>query len=174
MQAAGAREITVAERRITKAAEETPGAPTTKDGSPVPGPVVAPKRDDSVGSSVETVSNAAPLEAPPSRDPAVVMPSSNDPVAANAALMTPSGSAHVRLLGDDGDDIDPESIFEFPSGESPSTLAKVKTRIYQEFRYPGASTKTTQLMYPEGAMVPVQEAMRVREELRSKAQGEGQ
>ena len=153
----------MAERK-PKAAQADPA--TYDDGQQGAGGAQS-ERGEQRESQAPQAPQAAPLDAPSTPAAEEVMPSSNDPVAANAALRTPSGSGHIRLLGEDGNDVDPESLFTFPGADSPSAIATVGQRVYQEFRYPGASTPTTHLLYPEGAQVPVAAALQVREQLRT-------
>lgn len=119
--------------------------------------------------SVAAETQAAPLSAP---DPARKLGdpySSTDFVAANAALRSEPGARHIRLFDDEGADIDPDDVFEFPPAESPSMLADVKRKTYQEFLYREARTPSTRLMYPAGARVPVWQALKVREALHAVA-----
>ncbi|MBO2461686.1 hypothetical protein [Actinomadura violacea] len=155
----------MAERK-TKAAtakaadEEATVDPQSED--PQPGDVVPSEAEPS---------NAAPLEAPESKPRRLGHPeSSTDFVAANAALMLPPGARHVRLHDLAGNDIDPETLYEFPAAESPSHMATVPRQVLREFTYPEASTPTSQLFYPAGAVVPVQQALKVRDALRAVAE----
>lgn len=132
----------MAERK-TKAADET--AP----GDQQPETVAAPQ--------------AAPIDAPAKRPAHLgVQHQSTDFVAANAALRTPPGSAHQRLVDHAGADLGPDDLFHFPPADAPSSIATTKQRIYQQFTYPNASTPATQLLYPAGATVPVEQALQVR------------
>jgi hypothetical protein len=149
----------VAERK-TKAEAKTEAAAedTTND-----------KTARATSATAET--DAAPLDAPEPRPRKLGHPdSSTNFVAANAALRSPPGSNHVRLLDASGADVDPESVFEFPPSESPSMMATVNRQVFQEFTYPEASTPTTQLLYPAGARVPVEQALKLRNALRLQAE----
>jgi hypothetical protein len=114
-----------------------------------------------------TTTRAAPLEAPEKlsqRTPHLGdPPTSTNPVAANSGLRSVAGADHRRLCDAEGNDLTLEDLFVFPEQGSPSTLATVKQRVFEEFTYPGTTTRTQHLMYPEGALIPVGEAFRVLE-----------
>lgn len=131
---------------------------------------VDPQPEDATPSEAEP-SNAAPLEAPEPKPRRLGHPdSSTDFVAANAALMLPPGARHIRLHDMAGNDIDPETLYEFPPAESPSHLATVPRQVLREFLHREASTPVSQLFYPAGAVVPVQQALKVRDALRAVAE----
>lgn len=159
-----------------EAAEPPGGAPVPDD--PGPGPEAEPDEPEAAeaaGGPVEAEAGgvasmaasttAAPIDVPADMA-AQVLPehghvdSSSNPVAANAALHNPVGSTFMRLFGEDGKDIDPADLFTAPDG--PATTVMVRERVYQEFRYPGATTPTSQLLYPAGAVVPIDQAERVK------------
>jgi hypothetical protein len=108
---------------------------------------------------------AAPLEAPEKyqqRTPHLGDPgTSTNPVAANTGLSSVPGSDHHRLLNEAGDPVPLDEVFEFPEYGSPSTLAVVRTRVFEEFTYPNTTTRTRHLMFPAGERVPVAEARRI-------------
>lgn len=120
-------------------------------------------RGDAEAKAVNT--QAAPLDAPLVRAVLGNPDSSTNFASANAALRSVPGSQHVRLFDDDGQDVDPEALFEFPAPDSPSMLAKVPRRVYQEFIPPQATTHLSHLYYPAGATVPVMQARQVRDAL---------
>lgn len=152
----------MAERKTTKAA-----AGTDKPGAAADEPQ---QSSNASADEASEATQAAPLEAPPARPSRLGNPdSSTNFVAAAAALRSPSGSTHIRLHDEDDNDVDPEGLFEFPPPESPSMLARVNERVFQQFTYPGATTPTSQLLYAQGAMVPVEQALWVRDALRTVA-----
>jgi hypothetical protein len=131
---------------------------------------------DQVAPGAPTGTAAAPLtpdEATVQRSPHLGRPdSSTNPVSANAAIMSPPGSAHVGLVDEDGKAIPLDEVFEFPGPDNPRHVATVKQRTLQNFRYPNTDVVTTHLLYPAGAEVPVGEAMRVVETFKHAAADE--
>lgn len=152
-----------------KSADPAPDGPPAEEPQVAGGAPVAPGDGDGVSAEgapeAPSGTDAAPLtpdEATVQRSPHLGVPeSSTNPVAANAAVMSPPGSAHVRLVGEDGNRVGLDEVFEFPGPGNPRMVATVKQRVYQEFFYPNTSTPATHLLYPAGAEVPVPEAMRV-------------
>ena len=82
-------------------------------------------------------------------------------MAANSGLSSLPGADHHGLFNENGDPVPLEEVFEFPEQGSPSTLATVRMRVFEEFTYPNTTTKTRHLMYAEGRRIPVAEAQRV-------------
>jgi hypothetical protein len=164
----------VAERKASgKAAAEkgdegrtSPSASTAEESTPKKAAAAPAEEPTSTASNEAVTTQAAPLDAPEKKVVLGNPESSTNYVAANAALRSPPGANHIRLLTEDGRELGPEDVFEFPPPESPSMLATVKQRVIQEFTYPGALTPTRHLMYPAGAQVPVGQALQLRDAMR--------
>lgn len=107
-----------------------------------------------------SATEAAPLEAPPAPERGNADSSTNF-VAASAALRSPPGATHLRLVGDDGKPISADGVFTFPETGRPGTVAVVRQRTYEAFTPPNATTEVRQLLYPAGARVPVAQALNV-------------
>lgn len=156
-----------AESAAPKAAPVEPAAPLTPldpqvdPATPEPDPVAAdPAPTSPTGTAAAPI--AAPDEATAQRSPHLGHDHlSTNPLAANAAIHSPAGASHNRLVDDDGNDVALADIFELPTLENPVMVATVRQRVYQEFLYPNTSTPATHLLYAAGTRVPVAEAMRV-------------
>lgn len=152
------------ETKTGSQAEAKDTAKTKPTGVSGPGTGAASPADeqDRMPSTTVLPSEAGPLvptDVQKVHEPADGHPeSSTNSVAANAAQRSVPGSNHIRLLDEDGNDVDIEDVFEGPDG--PSMFVTTRMRLYQEFTYPKASTKTTQLLYPRGARVTLAEAER--------------
>jgi hypothetical protein len=107
-------------------------------------------------------SGATPLEAPDAAGQVEPVlghnQSSTNHVAANAAARTTPGEDHVRLVGEDGKDLDADSVFD--AQEGPNTFVTVNTRVYEEFLYRNSSRTSRRLLFPKGARVALGEAER--------------
>ncbi len=108
----------------------------------------------------------APVAAPLSPDTATQLTpilghedSSTDHVMAAAAVMTQAGVTHVKFVGEDGQDLSPDALFEDNGGVAVTT----RDRIHEVFRFANARPDSygTQLLYPKGVEVPRAEADRV-------------
>lgn len=157
-QAKAAADTSGDDQATTKAADDGDTGQTAAE--PAKGEQAKPKATGSVMSTA-----AAPIEAPErtnQRTPHLGDPgTSTNPLSASAALRSVPGSDHRRLVDEDDNDVALESLFDFPKPGSPSTLATVPSRVYEEFNYPNTTTRARQLLYPAGALVPVFEARRV-------------
>lgn len=95
---------------------------------------------------------AAPIEAPDAANQADPEeghgPTSTNPVAANSALTSVAGEDHVRLVGEDGQEISPDDIFE--DADPSKTFRITKTRVYEEFHYWNSPQPMTRLLFPAG------------------------
>jgi hypothetical protein len=142
-----------------KAAPSVPPAGVTGPGTGSGAPV---DEQDRTPASTVLPSEAGPLvptDVQKVNTPELGHPtSSTNFVAANAAQRSVPGSNHVRLVDDQGNDVAADDIFNDPDG--PSMFVTTKSRVYQEFTYPGARTVTTQLLYPAGARVTLAERER--------------
>lgn len=111
-------------------------------------------------------SSAAPLEAPVKRS-RTAPPAPQMEAAGATAPQAAMNDLAVRLFTADGAELRIEDVFEYPSMANPGALVRVNQRVYRESSHRGAKTKTTQLMYPEGALISIFEAERVKAELAS-------
>ena len=111
------------------------------------------------------MADAAPIEAPEAkraRSPHLGRTdSSTNPIAANAALRSPTGSKHLRLLGEADKALTLKDVFAFPVAGSAETLATVKETVYEEFTYPNTTAPARHLLFLAGARVPIGEAYRL-------------
>src|SRR4051794_6087140 len=99
-------------------ATTTASSPAPQEGS---GPVSAPQE---AGGPVTDAAPIEPPEAKKARSPHLGRPdSSTNPIAANAALRSPTGSNHRRLVTEDGTAIELTDLFEFPAGDEPRMVA---------------------------------------------------
>jgi hypothetical protein len=160
----------VAERKTSKAAAASAPKGVTESGEPTAQSDA--NEPDAATSDAAQKTDAAPLSAPKESPRRLGNPdSSTNFVAANAALRSVPGANHKRLHDIDGNDVDPETVFEFPPAESPSILATVRQAVYEEYLpYGATTTRTSHLLYPAGAQVPVDQAVKVREAFRVQAE----
>lgn len=82
--------------------------------------------------------------------------SSTNAVTANAVLRTMTGENHVRLLGKDGNEVDPSNLFE-PADET-RTYRVVAESVTEEFTYPGSVSPMQRLLYAKGQHVTLAQA----------------
>lgn len=85
--------------------------------------------------------------------------SSTNPVSSASGLRTEPGNDHHAIVGESGEELDPNDLFEDPGG--PQTYVTVKHRTYEQFRRRGARQLTTQLLFPKGKQVQRGEAARI-------------
>jgi hypothetical protein len=129
-------------------------------------------QQDLAGGSYATTGLAAPLT--PSDQHTQVVPVLGDPdtstnhVSTSAGLLTYPGEQHVGLVDENGDEVDPDSLFEDP-GEH-TTYVTAKGRVFEQFRYPGTTEVATRLFYTAGARVDRGEARRLKEAVRLQRQ----
>jgi hypothetical protein len=109
------------------------------------------------------VAAASPLAPPSARQD--LAPHPGDSAAAPSAVTHTAPGPHLRLLDDQGSEVDPDDLFLPQSG--PSTLLTVKRRVYQEFRYPGTRTPVRQLLLNGGVTVPIPRAMQMIDEIKA-------
>jgi hypothetical protein len=84
-------------------------------------------------------------------------------VAPHAPLKDPT----VRLTDELGNEVSIDDVLEYPTPEKPGTLVRVTQRIYRTFTHMNAKRPSTQLMYPQGALISIFEAERVKAEVRA-------
>lgn len=114
--------------------------------------------------AVKSPTAAAPLAAPQPKPVPEVQPPAI--MLANAvAPSVPHNETGTRLLDEKGDEISWTDALEYPGPDDPGVLVTVTQRIYREFTHLGATTKTTQLLYPAGARVTKAEANRLKAEI---------
>lgn len=114
-------------------------------------------------------SEAAPLDAPadkPRQVDARRQASAPNAVAPHAPLKDPN----IRLTDEQGGDVDIADVLEYPTPEKPGTLVRVTQRLYRTFTHMNAKRPSTQLMYPEGALISIFEAERIKAEMRAAQQ----
>lgn len=120
---------------------------------------------DKAGGSYATTGLAAPLT--PSDQHTQVVPVLGDPatstsaIPASAALSTYPGEQHVALVDEGGNTIGADDLFTDP-GENFTYVVAAK-RVYEQFRYYGATDVTTRLFYAKGRQVPRGDARRIKE-----------
>lgn len=107
---------------------------------------------------------AAPVTAPQGRKTRTPDPAKT--VEPSAAMRETPGT-HVALVGHDGRELGPDDLFADPGAHMTHMLTS--RRIYQQFRYPGTDTVTTQLLYPANARVTRDHAEHVKATLRTHA-----
>lgn len=148
------------EEATTASGESADGAET--DAGTDQGPARVPDAPTQVA--------AAPLEAPARPTAAGPhQPLTSNQVAVHAGLSSMGNQRHVRVLGEDGQEVGPDDIFDF-GPEGTSTAPTVKQRIEEEYIHPGTTTPVSRLLYNRGTVVPrdradalVAEMRRVRE-----------
>lgn len=124
------------------------------------------------GGSYATTGLAAPLT--PSDQHTQVVPILGDPatstshVPAAAGLMVYPGEQHVGLVDENGNDVDPDDLFEDPGAHT--TYMTATRRVYEQFRYPGSTEVATRLFYTAGRQVPRGEAERLVQAVRLQRQ----
>ena len=122
----------------------------------------AAKADENAEASA--TSEAAPLEAPadkPRRVDATRQAEAPNAVAPHAPHKDPT----VKLTDEQGNDLDIADILEYPTPEKPGTLVRVTQRVYRTFTHMNAKRPSSQLMYPEGALISIFEAERIKAEM---------
>lgn len=77
---------------------------------------------------------------------------STSPVAAAAGQRSLVGQGSLGLVDEEGNDLDPDSIFD--SGDGTQTFVTTKVRVYEKVVPQGARTPTTRLLFPQNAKVP--------------------
>ncbi len=147
-----------------------------KKASSEPAVTPAPSADQETPKKTENASKSAESEASKPTSAAPLDPPIGKPVRADVTVKgvapnatTPQTFAKegsVRLLDDDGNEVNVDELFDYPAADNPGTLATVRTRVYREYRASGSRTVMKQLLYPAGALVPIFDANRVRAEHR--------
>jgi len=122
------------------------GVPAPKDPTP-----------DRYPSTVLAPSESGPIEPPPDFRTQGVPEggyslSSTDPVWAHAGGRTIAGEDFVGLVGDDGNKIDPKSLFD--EGDGSKTVVTAKQTVWEEFVYPNTVVVSKRRLYSAGAVVP--------------------
>lgn len=114
-------------------------------------------------------SEAAPLAAPADRP--VRVDARRQAAAPNAvAPHVPFKDPSVTLTDENGNELDIADVLEYPTPEKPGTLVRVNQRVYRTFTHMNAKRPSSQLMYPEGAMISIFEAERIKAEFRAAQQ----
>lgn len=98
--------------------------------------------------------------------------STTNTVAANAAVSTYPGEDHVRLVDEDGNEIDGADLFNDSDGVQ--TFVTAKQRVFEVFRYPGAERTAQRLLYAAGARVDRLTAARLQEAYKTVRNDDGQ
>jgi hypothetical protein len=120
---------------------------------------------DLAGGSYAVTGLAAPLT--PSDQHTQVVPILGDPdtstshVPASAGLSVYPGEQHVALVGEDGQKIGADDLFDDP-GEH-FTFVTAKQRVFEQFRYSGSTEVATRLFYAAGRRVDRGEARRIKQ-----------
>jgi hypothetical protein len=107
---------------------------------------------------------AAPLEPPvPAPDPddhGGYVETSTNPVAAAAGLHSKTGESHRMLVDADGNQLDPEELFEDPGPRS--TVVYWRRKVSEVFLPEGANTPTRRVFATAGTAIARDEAERIR------------
>jgi hypothetical protein len=120
-------------------------------------PVPADPTPDRYPSTVLAPSESGPIEPPPDFRTQGVPEggyslSSTDPVWAHAGGRTIAGEDYVGLVGDDGNKVDPGSLFDM--GDGSKTVVTAKQTVWEEFVYPNTVVVSKRRLYSAGAVVP--------------------
>ncbi len=91
--------------------------------------------------------------------------SSTDPVYAEAGGRTIAGEDFKRLVGPDGKALKSSALFD--DSDPGKTFVVTKTRIYEEFYYPGTYEVAKKLMFAQGKRVPRAQAERIKAAIES-------
>lgn len=160
----------------------TLGARTAPAGSANSGPgtqVTAPPELETSGTRppARTVTDgSAPIEAPDAAWQTQPLrgldESSTNHVAANAGMLVQPGEDHVELVDENGAPVDPEELFTDP--DPVQTFVMAKQRLFELFRYPGASNVSMRQLYTPGARVDRLTAERIKSGYRLARNAEGQ
>jgi hypothetical protein len=141
--------------------DESTAARSARDAGPGTG---TPAQAETAARPPATIVNetaAAPLD-PPADTPTQTQPplghaaASTNHVYAAAGGQTFAGEAHRRFINAQGDEIDPDEMFE--EVEPRFTYVIAKERIREEFTYRNSKQADRRLLYPAGAHVPRAEA----------------
>jgi hypothetical protein len=141
--------------------DESTAARSARDVGPGTG---TPAQAETAARPPATIVNetaAAPLD-PPADTPSQTQPAlghaeaSTNHVYAAAGGQTYPGEAHRRFINVDGEEIDPDEMFE--EVEPRFTYVIAKERIREEFTYRNSKQADRRLLYPAGARVPRAEA----------------
>lgn len=142
----------------------TTAAPEAEAQTATDAGYVAPTDPDSVDQGPRTDAStkrapvaASPLEAGDShgdRRPPVEPQRhlSTSPVAAAAGQRSLVGSGSLGLVDEEGNDLDPDDVFDF--GDGTTTYATTKVRVYENIVQQGSRTPVTRLLFPANARVP--------------------
>jgi hypothetical protein len=145
---------------------ETTGQ-TRQDFGPGTGNEVPPEEstERSPSTIVNSDPNAAPLDPPADQAGQVDPPlgyqtSTTDQAYAEAAGRTIAGENHLRLVGDDGNELSADDLFD--DSDVNKTYVTTKARVYEEFTYPNTERVASRLLYVPGAKVPRFQAERIK------------
>lgn len=148
---------------------EQPQSATGRQGDSGPGTGVDAPEDRNAArypaSTLDPNPESAPLD-PPEDQAGQTQPetghaeSTTDQTYAESGGRTIAGENHVRLVGEDDDDLGPDDLFDDP--DPVKTFVVTKARIFEVFTYPNTSREAKRLLYPEGARVPRFQAERIK------------
>jgi hypothetical protein len=125
-----------------------------------------------------TVTDAsAPIEAPDARLQTLPVrgydESTSNLVASNVGMANTPGEDHVEIVDEDGAAVDPDDMFDDPSG-GVATFVVAKRRLFEIFRYPGAAQVSIRQFQAPGGRVDRVTAERLKAARRLARNDEGQ
>lgn len=98
--------------------------------------------------------------------------STTDPVHAANVGRTIAGESFSGIVGADGEELGVDDLFEDP--DAGKTFVVTKTRVYEEFYYPGTTEIAKRLLFPQGKRVPRRQAEAVKAAITAASEAEAE